>query len=176
MLTGRDVTPCSSRSANAISPPGRPSPATCSGPAWRRPTKGATGSGRRSTQLSCRSASAAELGGGGLFGALAPVGRLRVGLGRHLAPALGPGYHLVRRLVLRDEAGLHPEVDGLRMVGDDRHRRLLRHYRVAAGERHPDLFEVEQAPDLLVLGLVGAGRVAPGVAAALVELDLELPA
>ena len=31
----------------------------------------------------------------------------------------------------------------------------------------------EEAPDLLVLGLVGAGRIAPGVAPALVELDPE---
>ena len=39
-----------------------------------------------------------------------------------------------------------------------------------------DVLEAEQAPDLLVLGLVGAGRVAPGVAATLVEVDLQLAA
>ena len=40
----------------------------------------------------------------------------------------------------------------------------------------PISVEAEQAPDLLVLGLVRAGRVAPRVAAALVGLDPELAA
>jgi hypothetical protein len=57
------------------------------------------------------------------------------------------------------------------MVGDDRDRRLLGLDGVAARQRHPDLLEVEQAPDLLVLGLVGAGGIAPGVAPALVGVD-----
>src|SRR5215208_4257903 len=83
--------------------------------------------------------------------------------------ALCAGDQLVGGLVLRDEARLHAEVDGLGVVGDDRDRGLLGQDGVTAGEGHSDLLEVEQAPDLLVLGLVRAGGVAPGVAAALVE-------
>src|SRR5215208_567987 len=97
------------------------------------------------------------------------VGRLR-----QLAAALRTGDQLVRRLLLRHEARLHSEVDRLRVMGDDRHGGLLGRHRVAVRERHADALEAEQAPDLLVLGLVRAGRVAPGVAAALVEVDAEL--
>ena len=79
-------------------------------------------------------------------------------------------------LLLGDEARLHAEVDGLRVVGDDRHRRLLGLDRVAVGEGHADLLEAEQAPDLLVLGLVRAGGIAPRVAATLVGVDAELAA
>ncbi len=60
------------------------------------------------------------------------------------------------------------------MVGDDRRRGLLGLERVAAGERDPDLGEVEQAVDLDVLALVRAGRIAPRVAASLVEVDPEV--
>src|SRR3954449_12043060 len=120
--TERDATPSSSRWGNATSPPGRRSPATCSGPGSKRPTKASTGSARRCIRRRCRNGSAAELGGGGLFGALAVCGCLRLGLGRQLATAVGAGDQLVRRLLLRDEAGLHPEVDRLWVVGNDRHR------------------------------------------------------
>src|SRR5215217_9686951 len=46
---------------------------------------------------------------------------------------------------------------------------------MAAGQPDADLAEAEQSVDLLVLGLVRAGRVAPGVAAALTEVDVEAP-
>src|SRR5262245_48350078 len=86
---------------------------------------------------------------------------------------LGALDQLVRRLLLRDEAGLHAEVDRLRVVGDDRHRRLLGLDRVAARQRQADPLGAQQAEDLRVLGLVGAGGVAPGPAAALVGADTE---
>src|SRR5215213_4432762 len=107
------VTPCSSRSANATWPHGRRSPATCGGPASRRPTKAATGSARRCTRRKFRTASAAELGGRGRFGVLALLGGVRLGLRRQLAAAGGAGDQLVRRLLGGDEARLHPEVDRL---------------------------------------------------------------
>ena len=72
-------------------------------------------------------------------------------LGRQLAAAVAAGDDLVGRLVLGDEARLHAEVDRLGVVGDDCNRRLFGHHGVAVGEGHPDLLEVEQAPDLLVL-------------------------
>src|SRR5829696_9422709 len=75
------------------------------------------------------------------------VARLR--LGRQLATALGSRDQLVGRLLLGDEARLHAEVDGLRVVGHDRNRRLLGRDREPVGERHADLLEAEQAPDLL---------------------------
>src|SRR4029078_1850058 len=66
---------------------------------------------------------------------------------------LGAGDDLVGGLLvgLRQEAGLHAEVDGLRVVGDDRHRRLLGLDRVAAGQAQADLRRIEQAKELLVL-------------------------
>ena len=121
--------------------------------------RGLGGSALRGDQLGCAAGSGAASSGSYL--------------GRQLAAAVGAGDQLVAALVLGDEARLHAEVDRLRVVGDDRHRRLLRHHRVAVGQRHADLLEPEQAPDLLVLGLVRAGGVAPGVAAALVGLDPE---
>src|SRR5690242_12549950 len=141
--TGRDATPSSSRSANAIWAPGRQSPATCDSPASKRPTRVATGSARRCIRLRYRDDSAAELWGGGLFGALALFGRLRLGLGGQLATTSRSRDQLVRRFLLGNEAGLHPEVDRLGMVGDYRHRRLLGHHRIAAREGHADLFQVE---------------------------------
>src|SRR5687767_1648677 len=87
---------------------------------------------------------------------------------------LGALDELVRRLVLRDEAGLHAEVDGLRVVGDDRDRRLLGLDRVAAREREADALGAQQAEHLGVLGLVRARGVAPGPAPALVAGDAEL--
>ena len=65
---------------------------------------------------------------------------------------------------------------GLRVVGDDRHGRLLGLDGVAAAQPQPDRGGVEQAEELLVLGLVRAGGIAPGVTASLVELDPQLAA
>src|SRR5436305_4755694 len=74
-------------------------------------------------------------------------------LGRHLAGGLlvgqlgqprrvlvGPGDHLVGGLPagLRQEPRLHPEVHRLRVVGDDRKRRLFGLDRVAARQAQPD--------------------------------------
>ena len=70
----------------------------------------------------------------------------------------------------------HAEVARLEVVGDERERRLLRHRRVAVGEPHADPAEVEQRVDLLVLGLLGHGRVAPRVAPALAAVDPEVAA
>src|SRR3954447_18232872 len=98
---------------------------------------------------------------------------IKVWLAFRLAPY---SDQLVGRVALGDEARFHPKVDRLGMMGNDRHCRLLGQDGVGAGEGHADLFEVEKAPDLLVLGLVRAGGVAPGVAAALVEGDAELAA
>ena len=81
------------------------------------------------------------------------------------------GERRVHRLEL---ALLHPEVERLRVVGDERQRRLLGHRRVAVVRSHADLREVQQRVDLLVLGLVGHGRVAPRVAAALDGRDAEV--
>src|SRR3954454_5905792 len=86
------------------------------------------------------------------------------------------GDHLVGRQLLGQPARLHAEVRGLRVVGDDRDRRLLRLDGVAAGQAQPDLLGVQQLEDLLMLGLLRAGRVAPRVAAALGGLDLQLAA
>ena len=61
-------------------------------------------------------------------------------------------------------------------MGDDRQRGLLGLDRVAAGQRQADARRVEQAEDLLVLGLVRAGRVAPRVAPALAGIDPQLAA
>ena len=60
-------------------------------------------------------------------------------------PRSVPAISSSARLSVGDEARLHPEVDGLRMVGDDRHGGLLGLERVAVGERHADLREAEQA-------------------------------
>src|SRR5882757_5586103 len=63
--------------------------------------------------------------GGGLGFRLVRVAVVaaRVLFGRQIAAALGPGDQFVGGLALRDEAGLHAEVDRLRVMGDDRHRR-----------------------------------------------------
>src|SRR4051812_42903142 len=106
MPTGQAATPSSSRLANATWPHGRRSPATCGGPASRRPTKAATGSARRCTRRKFRTDSAAELGGRGRFGVLAFVPGVRIGLRRQLAAARGAGDQLVRRLLGGDEARL----------------------------------------------------------------------
>src|SRR3954447_13507417 len=86
------------------------------------------------------------------------------------------GDQLVARLAvaLGQEARLHAEVDGLRVVGDDRDRRLLGLDGVAAAQPQADRGRVEQAEDLLVLGLLRARRVAPGVAPPLVGRDAEV--
>src|SRR3954452_4731689 len=83
---------------------------------------------------------------------------------------------LVRRLLVGDTPRAGPEVDSLRMMRDERGGRLLRRERVAARERDPDRLHVEQVVDLLVLGLLGDRRVAPGVAAALMGADAEVAA
>src|SRR4051812_16943150 len=89
---------------------------------------------------------------------------------------VGAGDELVARLAagLREEARLHAEVDRLRVVGDDRDRRLLGLDRVPAAEPQADRRRVEEAEDLLVLGLLRARRVAPRVAPALVAVDAEV--
>src|ERR687889_737324 len=63
--------------------------------------------------------------------------------------------------------------DGRRVVGDDRDRRLLGLDGVAAAEPQPDRLGVQEAEDLLVLGLLRARRIAPRVPPALVGLDAE---
>ena len=55
-----------------------------------------------------------------------------------------------------------------KVIGRGWHRR--------AGEAHADLLQVEQAPDLLVLGLIGACGIAPRVASALAGVDPEVGA
>src|SRR3954451_13346753 len=103
--------------------------------------------------------------------------RLFCGLAwHHFATALGARDQFIRCLVLGDKSRFHTEIDGLGMVGDDRHGRLLGKYRVAVREGHANLLEVQQAPNLLVLGLVRAGWVPPRVTPALVEPDAELAA
>src|SRR3954449_9735544 len=91
---------------------------------------------------------------------------------------VGARDQLVARLpvVLLQEAGLHAEVHRLRVVGDDRDRRLLRLDRGAAAEAQADRRRVEEAEDLLVLGLLRARRVAPRVAPALLGADAQPPA
>src|SRR3954464_11597162 len=103
------------------------------------------------------------------------VRQLRTDVRRVLA---GAGDELVARLAvaLGQEARLHAEVDGLRVVGDDRDRRLLRLDRVAAAEPQADRRRVEEPEDLLVLGLLRARRVAPRVAPALLGADAQPPA
>ena len=88
-------------------------------------------------------------------------------LGQPRRVALGAGDQFVGRLLvaLGQEARLHPEVHRLRVVGDDRQRRLLGLDGVAAGQPQADRRRVEQAEDLLVLGLLGAGGVAPASSA-----------
>src|SRR4051794_21062319 len=82
-----------------------------------------------------------------------------------------------RLLVGRGQrAGLHAEVHGLRVVGDDRHRRLLGLDREPAREAQADLRRVEEPEELLVLGLLRARGVAPRPPAALVGLDAQLGA
>src|SRR3954464_9809249 len=65
------------------------------------------------------------------------VRQLRGDVRRVLA---GARDQLVARLavILRQEAGLHPEVHGLRVVGDDRDRRLLGLDRVPAAQAQAD--------------------------------------
>ena len=80
----------------------------------------------------------------------------RVGVGQLGQPRrvlVGAGDQLVGRLPvgLGQEARLHPEVDGLRVVGDDRERRLLGLDREAARQPQPDRRRVEQPEHLLVL-------------------------
>ena len=58
-------------------------------------------------------------------------------------------------------------------MGDERERRLLGFGGVAVGDVHADLLESEQLLDLQVLGLLGDRRVAPGVAPALRDGDVE---
>src|SRR3954454_1213412 len=119
-----------------------------------------------------RRASAAMSGSDGRFGRVG-VRHARADVGRVL---VGAGDQLVARLavVLGQEAGLHAEVHRLRVVGDERDRRLLGLDRVAAAQPQPDRGCVEQAEDLLVLGLLRARRVAPRVAPALAGLDAEI--
>ncbi len=62
------------------------------------------------------------------------------------------------------------------MVGDDGQRRLLGLDGESAGEAQTDRWSIEQPEDLLVLGLLRAGGIAPGVATALGGLDAELRA
>src|SRR5919202_6273472 len=70
------------------------------------------------------------------FGGLG-VGQTRADVRRVL---VGAGDDLVARLAvgLRQEARLHPEVDRLRVVGDDRDRRLLGLDRVPAAQPQSD--------------------------------------
>ncbi len=91
---------------------------------------------------------------------------------------LGPGHQLVAGLavVARQRPRPHPEVDRLGMVGDDRQRRLLGLDGVAPRQPQADGGRVEQPEDLLQLGLLGAGGIAPAVAAALGGGDAELGA
>ena len=62
-------------------------------------------------------------------------------------------------------SGSHREVLGLRVVEDDGGGRLLRVELVFFGEGDADLIGVEQRQELLLVGEVGAGGVAEGVAA-----------
>src|SRR6185295_14114858 len=105
----------------------------------------------------------ARFGGLGVRQRGTHVGRVAVAAGDQLVACLTVG--------LRQEAGLHPEVHGLRVVGDDRDRGLLGLDGVAAAQAQPDRGRVEQPEDLLVLGLLRARGVAPRVAPALVAVD-----
>src|SRR5688572_2099927 len=75
--------------------------------------------------------------------------------------AIGVLDEIVGRRDVAQPAGLHAEVLGLRVVGDDRDRRLLGIERVAAAEAQADRRGVDEAEELLVLGLLGHRGVAP---------------
>src|SRR2546423_2693097 len=114
------------RSCSAAKAPASPIPFT--------PPPSKTRSADCCPSAMCRDAIRSHAAGHrGLFalGLDGPVVR-RVVVRRQLAAAFGSGNQLVRDRLLGDEARLHAEVDGLRMVGDDRQRRLLRLDRVAA--------------------------------------------
>src|SRR3954454_5497890 len=119
-----------------------------------------------------RRASAAMSGSDGRFGRVG-VRHARADVGRVL---VGAGDQLVARLavILGQEAGLHAEVDRLRVVGDDRDRRLLGLDGVAAAQPQPDRGCVEQPEDLLVLVPPRARRGAPRVAPALARVGTEV--
>src|SRR5579875_3639048 len=90
----------------------------------------------------------------GLVLVLSAGGRVLVGeLGKARWVARGAGDQLVGGLALaaRQRARPHPEVHRLRVVGDDRKRRLLGLDGVAAREAQADARRIEQAKDLLVL-------------------------
>src|SRR5689334_14961094 len=166
--------------------PGRPSwtnSSACVGRSRASPNSTATKNPFAATRTNARTIRPAVTGRARRNGRPRSDGRLgRLGV-RHVRAdvrrvLVGPRDEVVARLAvgLRQEARLHPEVDRLRMVGDDRDRRLLGLDRVAAAQPQADRRSVEEAEDLLVLGLLRARRVAPRVAPALVAIDAELAA
>src|SRR4051794_35336189 len=100
--------------------------------------------------------------------------RLSIGEGRGVARRAADD--VVGRAVREQTAVAHAVVAGLRVVGDDRERRLLGDGRVAVGDLEVDLVEAQELLDLQVLGLIGHRGVAPAVPAALADIDPEVVA